>query len=65
MDLFEYNLEQNQSYKPLAERMCPNNLDGFFGQKHLLAPGKVLRRLIENDRLTTMILQGPPSNGKK
>lgn len=64
MDLFEYNLEQNQSYKPLAERMRPNNLDEFFGQKHLLAPGKVLRRLIENDRLTNMILQGPPSSGK-
>ncbi|KUP25798.1 replication-associated recombination protein A [Paenibacillus sp. DMB5] len=64
MDLFEYNLDQDNKYKPLAERMRPVNLEEFFGQKHLLAPGKVLRRLIETDHLTNMIFQGPPSSGK-
>jgi putative ATPase len=64
MDLFDYTLEQNNNFKPLAEKMRPQSLNEFFGQEHLLAPGKVLRRLIENDHLTNMILQGPPSSGK-
>jgi putative ATPase len=49
---------------PLAERMRPRTLDEFVGQEHLLAPGKLLRRLIEEDRLTSAIFWGPPGTGK-
>ncbi|WP_421616832.1 replication-associated recombination protein A [Brevibacillus sp. TJ4] len=64
MDLFDFTPEEPKKHQPLAERMRPRNLDEFFGQKHLLGEGKVLRRAIETDRLTSMILQGPPSSGK-
>lgn len=64
MDLFDFNTNETNKHKPLAERMRPRNLNEFFGQKHLLGEGKVLRRAIETDRLTSMILQGPPSSGK-
>ncbi|MCB1070688.1 MAG: replication-associated recombination protein A [Verrucomicrobia bacterium] len=49
---------------PLAERMRPKTLDEVVGQEHLLAPGKLLRRAIEADRLTSLILYGPPGCGK-
>ena len=45
-------------------RMRPQTLDEFVGQKHLLGPGKVLRRLIESDRVSSMIFWGPPGVGK-
>jgi len=50
--------------EPLAARMRPRTLDEIVGQEHLLAPGKLLRRLIETDRVTSMILWGPPGSGK-
>ncbi|MBR2970207.1 MAG: replication-associated recombination protein A [Clostridia bacterium] len=50
--------------KPLAERLRPRSLDEFFGQTHLIGEGKVLRRLIDGDRVTSMILWGPPGVGK-
>src|SRR5689334_20144802 len=50
--------------EPLAARMRPRTLDEIVGQEHLLAPGKLLRRLIETDRITSMILWGPPGSGK-
>ncbi len=50
--------------QPLAARMRPENLDEYAGQGHLLAPGKVLRRLIENDQVPSMIFWGPPGVGK-
>jgi len=50
--------------QPLAARLRPRTLDEFFGQSHLLGKGKVLRRLIENDRITSMIFWGPPGVGK-
>ncbi len=50
--------------EPLAARMRPRDLDGFIGQRHLLGPGKILRRLIEEDRVPSMILWGPPGVGK-
>ncbi|CAM2848815.1 replication-associated recombination protein A [Paenibacillus sediminis] len=62
MDLFDYT--QTNEHQPLPERMRPRNLEEFFGQKHILGEGKILRRLIENDKLTSIILQGPPSTGK-
>ena len=50
--------------QPLAARLRPRDLDEFAGQKHLLGPGKVLRRLIENDSVSSMIFWGPPGVGK-
>ena len=49
---------------PLAARMRPRRLDEILGQDHLLGPGKLLRRVIEADRLTNLILFGPPGTGK-
>jgi putative ATPase len=50
--------------RPLAERMRPATLDEYVGQEHILGPGKPLRSQIENDRLTSIILWGPPGVGK-
>ncbi len=49
---------------PLAERMRPRALGEILGQEHLLGTGRPLRRLIESDRLTSMVLWGPPGSGK-
>jgi putative ATPase len=49
---------------PLAARMRPRSLDEFVGQQHILGVGKLLRRAIESDRLTSIILYGPPGVGK-
>jgi putative ATPase len=49
---------------PLAERMRPRTLDEFIGQEHILGPGKLLRRAIEADRLSSLIFYGPPGTGK-
>ena len=49
---------------PLATRMRPRTLDEFVGQTKLVAPGRVVRRMIEQDRLHSMILWGPPGSGK-
>ncbi|MCC7519003.1 MAG: replication-associated recombination protein A [Verrucomicrobiae bacterium] len=49
---------------PLAARMRPRALDEVVGQRHLLAPGRLLRRLIEADRIQSVILFGPPGTGK-
>jgi len=50
--------------RPLAERMRPGRLEDFIGQEHILGPGKPLRRQIERDELTSIILWGPPGVGK-
>lgn len=50
--------------RPLAERLRPADLDEFTGQSHLLGKGKILRRLIEDDNITSMIFWGPPGVGK-
>jgi putative ATPase len=49
---------------PLAARMRPRSLDEYLGQRHILGPGKLLRRAIESDRLASIILYGPPGSGK-
>jgi putative ATPase len=54
-------LSRNQ---PLAARMRPRNLDEFAGQTHILAPGQLLRRAIEADRIQSLIFFGPPGTGK-
>jgi putative ATPase len=50
--------------RPLAERMRPERLEDYIGQEHILGPGKPLRRQIERDQLTSIILWGPPGVGK-
>jgi putative ATPase len=50
--------------QPLAARMRPRNLDEFVGQSHILAPGQLLRRAIEADRIQSLIFFGPPGTGK-
>lgn len=50
--------------QPLAARLRPRSLEEFAGQTHLLGPGKILRRLIEADRISSMIFWGPPGVGK-
>ena len=50
--------------EPLAARMRPRDLDEFVGQKHLLGEGCILRTLIENDKISSMIFWGPPGVGK-
>ena len=50
--------------QPLAARLRPGTLEEFVGQKHLLGEGKVLRRLIEEDHISSMIFWGPPGVGK-
>jgi putative ATPase len=58
------SLESAGSAAPLATRMRPHSLDEFVGQEHILAPGKLLRRAIEADRLPSVIFSGPPGSGK-
>jgi putative ATPase len=60
----EGSLFENHAEEPLAERLRPRTLDEFVGQDHLLGPGKLLRRLIEADRISSMIFWGPPGVGK-
>ena len=64
-DLFDAAADaRRQRTAPLADRMRPRTLDEFAGQGHLLAPGKLLRRAVEADRVTSLILFGPPGTGK-
>ncbi|WP_018952827.1 replication-associated recombination protein A [Thioalkalivibrio sulfidiphilus] len=62
-DLFD-TAASVETGRPLADRMRPRNLDEYAGQSHLLAPGKPLRRAIEEDRLHSMLFWGPPGTGK-
>jgi putative ATPase len=64
MDLFDFNSNKANDNVPLAERMRPHDLEEFVGQEHMLGKGKVLRNLIETDKISNMILQGPPATGK-
>jgi len=63
MDFFE---EKNIIIKelPLAVRMCPEKLDDFVGQEHIVGEGKLLKRAIEADRISSVIFFGPPGVGK-
>lgn len=65
MNLFDLNKEDIlQKSAPLAQRMRPQTLDEIVGQEHILAPGKLLRRAIETDRLSSIIFWGSPGCGK-
>jgi len=63
MDLFEIKKKQDK-IEPLAVRMRPRALSEFIGQKHILADGKLLKRAIEADRISSVIFYGPPGSGK-
>lgn len=60
----QMSLFENQVPEPLAARLRPGTLEEYVGQSHLLGPGKVLRRLIESDQISSMIFWGPPGVGK-
>ena len=66
MELFEEKPKKrpNAGTAPLAARMRPRALDEIFGQEHILGNGKLLRRAIEADRMSSIILYGPPGCGK-
>lgn len=61
--LFEQT-EYAKGERPLAERMRPEKLNDFLGQEHILGERKLLRSIIESDKLTSIILWGPPGTGK-
>ena len=63
MDLFDFNRNE-ETAKPLAERMRANTLDEFIGQEHIVSEGSLLRRAIATDRLGSCIFWGPPGCGK-
>ncbi|MGB2982181.1 MAG: replication-associated recombination protein A [Candidatus Zixiibacteriota bacterium] len=65
MDLFEKGKKQKgMKETPLADRMRPETLEEFVGQKHILGKGSVLRRAIEEDKMQSAIFWGPPGTGK-
>ena len=60
LSMFDYK----ETASPLASRLRPETLDTFVGQKHLLGKGKILRQLIDQDTISSMIFWGPPGVGK-
>ena len=65
MDLFEYMLDINKKEEsPLAARMRPETIEEMVGQEHILGEGKLLRRAIKADKLSSLIFFGPPGTGK-
>ena len=65
MDLFAHReAKLTQQNAPLAARMRPRTIEEYVGQDHIMAPGRLLRRAIEADRLSSLIFYGPPGTGK-
>jgi putative ATPase len=65
MTLFDHAREQQINKEaPLAARMRPRTLDEFIGQEHIVGPGRLLRRAIQADQLSSLIFYGPPGTGK-
>ena len=60
----EQRVQSVASAQPLAARMRPRRLDEYVGQEHILGPGRLLRRAIEADQLSSLIFYGPPGTGK-
>ena len=58
------NIGRSRMLPPLPERMRPQDLDGYFGQQHLIGKGGIIRNMIENGNLSSFILWGPPGVGK-
>lgn len=61
---YDDNIGRGRMLAPLPERMRPQTLDGYVGQKHLIGPGGILRNMIETGNLSSFILWGPPGVGK-
>lgn len=57
-------MEQNKKKEPLAYRMMPQTLQDFVGQEHIVGKGKLLNRMIQADKISSIILYGPPGTGK-
>jgi putative ATPase len=65
MDIFDYHAQKaTAASRPIAERMRPRSLDEFVGQLHVVGEGSIVRNAIEQDRIFSMILWGPPGCGK-
>jgi putative ATPase len=65
MDLFDHARDQQiEKEAPLAARMRPRVLEEFIGQEHIIGPGRLLRRAIQADQLSSVIFYGPPGSGK-
>lgn len=64
MDLFSYQEDREPGMRLLADRMRPRTLDQYIGQEHIVGQGRLLRRAIEADRVSSIILYGPPGCGK-
>ena len=65
MDLFAHGRKaQIEKESPLANRMRPRTLDEYVGQHHIMGPGRLLRRAIQADQLSSLIFYGPPGTGK-
>lgn len=64
MDLFEAGSPRMEQEEPLAARMRPRTLDEFAGQQEIVGPGRLLRRAIQADQLSSLIFYGPPGTGK-
>ena len=62
--MYQESLLYEPKNEPLAARLRPQSLDDIIGQEHLIGPGKILRHMIENDQITSMIFWGPPGVGK-
>ncbi|MBQ1519996.1 MAG: AAA family ATPase, partial [Clostridia bacterium] len=60
----QLSLFGEETRQPLAARLRPRDLDEIVGQKHLIGEGRVLRRLIDRDQVSSMIFWGPPGVGK-
>ena len=61
---FDDNIGRSRMLAPLPERMRPQGLDGYVGQRHLIGPGCILRNMIDSGNLSSFILWGPPGVGK-
>jgi putative ATPase len=64
MDLFDQETSSGGRGQPLAARMRPRTVEEFVGQDHILGPGRLLRRAIQADQLSSLIFYGPPGTGK-
>ena len=62
--MYQQSLFELKSSEPLASRMRPRNLSEFVGQTHLIGEGKLLKKMIETDNISSMIFWGPPGVGK-
>ncbi|MBN1354019.1 MAG: AAA family ATPase, partial [Candidatus Omnitrophica bacterium] len=63
-DFFERKPATIKKAEPLSARMRPRSLQEFVGQEHILGEGKLLKRAIEADRITSLVFYGPPGCGK-